>query len=209
MDELVPSLTEQAIRMIAWINTAVLVVSALLTLHFYVKSAGPAALEKRIGGGAYARCTRYRMIASIFMTIGAIDYVVYFFYPLPIPLARAFPWSWWVSALVAALIAAPSGYLFWRGMRDAGEETILVKKEHTLYGGIYEKIRHPQAVGELPFWWVFAFLLHSPFLVLFSAIWIPVFVVMCWAEERDLLIRYGNAYEEYRRRSGLLIPRRR
>jgi protein-S-isoprenylcysteine O-methyltransferase Ste14 len=47
------------------------------------------------------------------------------------------------------------------------------------------------------------------FLVLFSAIWIPVFVLMCWAEERDLLIRYGNAYEEYRRRTGLLVPRRR
>ncbi len=143
------------------------------------------------------------------MTIGAFDYVVYFFYRLTLHLARAFPWSWWVSALVAALIAAPSGYLLWRGMRDAGEETLLVRKEHTLYGGIYQKIRHPQALGELPFWWVFAFLLHSPFLVLFSTIWIPVFVAMCWAEERDLLIRYGSAYEEYRRRVGLLIPRRR
>ena len=80
--------------MIAWINTAVLVVSVLMTLYFYLKSAGPAALEKRIGIVAYARCTRYRMVASVFMTIGAINYVVYFFYPLPIPLARAFPWSW-------------------------------------------------------------------------------------------------------------------
>ena len=88
--------------MIAWINTALLVVSALLTLHFYVKSAGPAALEERIGVAAYARCTRYRFIASVFMTIAAIGYVVYFFYPLPIPLARAFPWSWWISAVVAA-----------------------------------------------------------------------------------------------------------
>jgi protein-S-isoprenylcysteine O-methyltransferase Ste14 len=193
--------------MIAWVNTAALVLSALLTLIFYVKSAGPAALEERIGGDAYARCTRYRFIASIFMTIAAIDYVVYFFYPLPIPLARTFPWSWWVSAAIAVLIAIPSGYLFWRGMRDAGEETLLVKKEHTLYGGIYQKVRHPQALGELPFWWVFAFLLHSPFLALISTIWIPVFVVMCWAEERDLLIRYGSAYEEYRRRVGLLIPR--
>lgn len=195
--------------MIAWANTAVLLLSALLTLFFYVKSAGPAALEERIGGGAYARCTRYRFIASIFMTIGAIDYVIYFFYPLPIPLARAFPWSRWVSAAIAGLIAVPSGYLFWRGMRDAGEETLFVKKEHTLYGGIYQKVRHPQALGELPFWWVFALLLHSPFLALVSTIWIPVFVVMCWAEERDLLIRYGSAYEEYRRRVGLLIPRRR
>lgn len=195
--------------MIAWINAAVLLVSALLTLHFYVRSAGPAALEEKIGAVAYARCTRDRFIASIFMSLAAIGYAVYFFYPLPISLPRAFPWSWWISVVVAASIAAPSGYLFWRGIRDAGEETMLVKKEHTLYGGIYERIRHPQALGELPFWWVFAFLLHSPFLVLFSVVWIPIFVLMCRAEERDLLIRYGSAYQEYRKRTGLLIPRRR
>jgi protein-S-isoprenylcysteine O-methyltransferase Ste14 len=186
----------------------VLVASALTTLHFYVKSVAPASLEEKIGPVAYERCTRYRMIASISMTVCAIGYLVYFFYPLPIPLARTFPWSWWISALIASLIAVPSSYLLCRGVRDAGEETLLVKKEHTLYGGIYRKIRHPQAAGELPFWWVFAFLLHSPFLVLFSAIWIPIFVLMCRAEERDLMIRYGDAYEEYRRRTGLLIPRR-
>ena len=195
--------------MIAWINFGVLLVSALLTLYFYVKSAGPAALERRIGPVAYKRCTRYRIVASVFMTVASINYVVYFFYPLPIPLARIFPWSWWLSALIALLIAIPSGYLFVRGMRDAGEETIIVKKEHTLYGGIYEKIRHPQAVGELPFWWVIAFLLHSPFLVLFSFVWLPIWIAMCLAEERDLVIRYGQAYEDYRRRTGFFLPRSR
>jgi protein-S-isoprenylcysteine O-methyltransferase Ste14 len=112
-----------------------------------------------------------------------------------------------VSALIAVVIAVPAGYLLWRGVRDAGKETLVVKKEHTLYGGIYEKIRHPQAVGEILFWWVIAFLLHSPFLVLYSTVWIPVFVIMCLAEERDLVLRYGKAYEEYKKRTGFLIPR--
>jgi hypothetical protein len=35
--------------MIAWVNFAILVASTLLTLVFYIKSAGPAALEKKIG----------------------------------------------------------------------------------------------------------------------------------------------------------------
>ena len=65
-------------------------------------------------------------------------------------------------------------------------------------------MRHPQAVGELPFWWVFAFALHSPFLVVFSFVWVPVFVLICWAEERDLVIRYGEAYETYRARTGAI-----
>ena len=84
---------------------------------------------------------------------------------------------------------------------------MFVKKEHELYGGIYKKMRHPQAVGELPYWWVFAFALHSPFLVLYSLVWIPLFIIMSWAEERDLVIRYGEAYEEYRRRVGWFGPK--
>jgi protein-S-isoprenylcysteine O-methyltransferase Ste14 len=192
---------------VAWINFAVLIVSAVFTLYFYVKSAGPAALEKKIGPSAYDKCTRYRIVASLFMTLAGVNYVVYYFYPLPISLARTFPWDWWVSGLIALLIAVPSGYLWGRGMKDAGEETVLVRKEHHLYGGIYERMRHPQAVGELPFWWVIAFLLHSPFLALFSLIWIPIFLAMCWAEERDLVLRYGEAYEEYRRRTGFLLPK--
>jgi methanethiol S-methyltransferase len=39
-----------------------------------------------------------------------------------------------------------------------------------MYHGIYRRIRHPQAAGEVWFWWVFAFLLNSPFLALFSFI---------------------------------------
>ena len=194
--------------MIQWVNLAVLVLSTLLFLYFYVKSAAPAALQARIGPQAYVLCTRYRLVASVLMTVATVNYVIYFFYPLPIPLAQAFPWPWWISGLIALAIALPSGYLFYRGVKDAGEETMVVRKEHTLYGGIYEKIRHPQAMGELPFWWVVAFLLHSPFLALYSLVWIPIFVAICIAEERDLVIRYGKAYEEYRARTGFLLPRR-
>lgn len=195
--------------MIAWINLIIMIASALLCLFFYVKSAGPAALEKKIGPIAYRKCTQYRIVSAIFMTVASIDYVVYVFYPLPISLPRTFPWPWWISAVIAILITIPSGYLFWRGMKDAGEETMVVKKEHTLYGGIYQKIRHPQAAGEVVLWWTMAFLLHSPFLALFSFIWLPIFYMMCLAEEKDLVIRYGDAYRTYQKETGFLIPRRR
>jgi len=194
--------------MIEWINFASLLLSTFLTLTFYVKSVGPAALAERIGEGAYKRCTIYRVLASVFMTIAMANYVIYVFYPLPISLAQTFPWSRWVSILMAVLIALPSGYIWFRGMKDAGEETMIVKEEHTLYGGIYEKIRHPQAVGEMPFWFVIAFLLHSPFLVLYSIVWVPIFWIMCMAEEKDLLIRYGKAYEEYQKQVGAFFPKR-
>ena len=194
--------------MISWINSAVLVGSLFFFLHFYMKSARPAALERRIGEEAYAICTQYRIYASLFMMIALINYVVYYFYPLPIALPQAFPWSWQTSILIAVMIAVLGGYIWVRGMKDAGEETLIVKKEHTLYKGIYRKIRHPQAIGEITYWWVLAFVLHSPFLVLFSFVWIPIFYVICVAEEKDLVIRYGDEYLEYRRNTGFIIPKR-
>lgn len=193
---------------IAWINFIVLIVSALLFLYFYVKSVSPAALEKKIGETAYAKCTRYRLIASAFEIIATANYIVFFFYPLPISLPQTFPWAWWISIIIAIAILIPGSYLLWRGMRDAGEETIVTKKEHTLYGGIYEKMRHPQATGEVTLWWVIAFILNSPFLALFSLVWLPIFYILCWAEEKDLAIRYGEVYLEYKRNTGFLIPRR-
>jgi protein-S-isoprenylcysteine O-methyltransferase Ste14 len=193
--------------MVAWINLATLVVSAPLFLVFYAKSVRPAALEIEIGEAAYRRCARYRSVAAVLMFVASANYVVYYFYPLPVGLPRTFPWSWWVSAVVAVLIALPSGYLWCRGVRDAGEETMVPKKEHTLYGGIYERIRHPQAAGELMMWWVMAFFLHSPFLALFSPVWVPIFCAVSLAEERDLIIRYGAAYEAYRQSTGFFLPK--
>jgi len=195
--------------MIAWLNFIVMMLSALLFLYFYVKSVGPAALEKKIGEIAYSKCTRYRVISGIFESVAAIIYIIYFFYPLPVSFPRTFPWDWWISASIAVLIAVPGGYLLFRGVKDAGEESIFVKKKHALYGGIYKKMRHPQAAGEVTFWWVIAFLLNSPFLALFSFIWIPIFYLICRAEEKDLVIRYGDEYLKYKRNTGFIIPKRR
>lgn len=197
-----------AAQPLAWLNLILLLATMLLTLFFYVKSVGPAALERKIGEGAYRRCARYRFIASALMCVATAYYVIYVFFPLPLPLPHTLPWDWWLSALIAVFIAIPSAYLLVRGMKDAGEETVRPRKEHTLYGGIYRHIRHPQALGEVLYWWVVAFLLHSPFLVLFSFLWLPIFALMCLAEERDLVIRYGRAYEEYRKNTGFIIPRR-
>ncbi len=136
------------VEVIEWTNILVLVLSTILFLYFYVKSVSPAQLEKKIGEIAYPKCMRYRLIAGAFEGITVINYVVYFFYPLPIGLPLVLPWPWLVSVLIAIIILIPSLYLMVIGMKDAGRETLEPKKEHTLYGGIYETVRHPQAIGE-------------------------------------------------------------
>jgi protein-S-isoprenylcysteine O-methyltransferase Ste14 len=44
--------------------------------------------------------------------------------------------------------------------------------------------------------------------VLYSFVWLGVEYVMVMAEERDLVIRFGQAYEDYRQRTGAFLPRR-
>ena len=95
----------------------------------------PATLEKVIGPGAYASCGRDRIIASIFELIIVINYVIYYFYPLPTPLPEKFPWAWWISAVIAIVICIPSLTLMLIGVRDAGEEAMRPKKgTHYVWG---------------------------------------------------------------------------
>jgi len=196
------------VSVIEWLNFVILIISSILFLAFYIRSVSPAQLEGKIGEIAFSKCKTYRIIAGVFEGITVVNYVVYFFYPLPIGLLRTFPWEWWISAVIALAILFPSLYIMIIGVKDAGEETLEPKKEHGLYTGIYEKVRHPQAIGESVLWFSIALFLNSPFLILFSFIWIPIFYVMCIAEERDLIIRYGQPYLDYRDRVGFLIPKK-
>jgi protein-S-isoprenylcysteine O-methyltransferase Ste14 len=194
--------------MIAWMNLTLLVFASLFFLYYYVLSVSPAALEKVIGPQSYDKCGRYRVVAAAFETMTAACYIAYRFYLVPNPLPERFPWSWSISALLAALIGLPTLALMFIGIKDAGRETMTPKKEHGMFGGIYKRIRHPQAAGEVFSWLWIALLLDSPFLAIFSLVYFPIFLVMCHAEEQDLLIRFGDAYAEYMRRSNAFIPGR-
>ena len=194
--------------MIAWINFIVMIISGILMCFMYLMSVRPAHLEQKIGSKAYQRSGTYRAISSIFMFILMANYIFYPMVPLPFdPFPVHFTWPYWVSVIIAVVIAIPSLYLDIISTMAAKSETMRPDKSHSMYGGIYEKIRHPMAVGELPLWWVIAFFLNSPFLVVFSFIWIPVWYWWCVAEEQDLLLRYGEPYRLYRERTGMFFPK--
>lgn len=194
-------------EMIPWLNVAVLVLSTVGFVWLYVLSVGPAALEKKIGERAYKRCTAYRFASSIFILLILACYGVYLFYPLSTGLPQWFPWPWWASLLGACIVSIPFNWIWYLGVRDAGRESMMPDKSHTMYGGIYQYIRHPQAVGEHAVWVLIGFAMHSPFIALYSLLWIPVAVVMSVAEERDLVIRYGAPYEQYREQTGAFVPK--
>lgn len=193
--------------MVAWINFAILVLASIIFIYFYVLSVGPAALEMVIGPNAYTRCGRYRIVAMIFESITVINFIIYRFYPLPVPLPDSFPWSYWISLFIAISIGIPTIVLMVIGMLHAGKETAVPDKTHGMNAGIYMKIRHPQVAGEVFSWMWIGFLLNSPFLVLFSLIYFPIFLIMCVAEEQDLLLRFGEPYAEYMRKTGAFFPK--
>ena len=195
--------------MIAWLNFAVLLFSSLLFLVFYVRSVSPAFLEKFNPGKGYRSCFGLRAVAISFEMITLVCYVVYYFQPLPNPLPLHFPWSWWISLVLALVIGIPATTLMIVGMKDAGEEMARPKPEHKMYTGIYDRIRHPQAAGEVFLWLVAALLLNSPFLAIYSLVYFPIFIVFCWAEEQDLLLRYGEPYADYMQNTGAWWPKRR
>ncbi len=192
---------------IAIINVIVMFLSGFLFVLFYVLSVQPAKLEKRIGASAYKRCAMYRMVSAVMMCVTTASFIVYIFYPLPVPMPVVFPWKYYVNIIISIVIAIPSLYLFIKGMIDAGEETMNPKKEHALYKGIYEKIRHPQAVGEYFIWLIISFLLNSPFLIIVSLLILPPWIYMSFAEEKDLVVRYGKPYLEYKERTGMFFPK--
>ncbi len=194
--------------MLAWINFGVLLSSSILLLYFYVRSASPAAQEKVIGPRAFKRCSHYRLIAAAFELVITANYALYYFFPLATPLPERFPWPWWVSIVIALMIAIPATIMMLVGVLHVGEETMRPKKEHIMYAGIYAKIRHPQATGEVFLFAVMGLLLHSPFLTLFSLIYFPILLPICYAEEQDLILRYGDSYVEYCRRTGAFWPKR-
>ena len=195
--------------MVAWINVAVMAASLALTVGLYVRSVRPAARSRRIGPAAWRRCARDRVLAAALLVVAAGACVVYRFHPLPMPLPPRLPWPWPISAATAALLAAAGATLIVMGIRDAGRATIRPSPDTPLFGGIYRRIRHPQSGGAMLLWAALALTLDSPFLLVLSVLSVPVWVAVCLAEQRDLALRYGDAWHARRRRTGFLLPRRR
>ena len=191
--------------MVAWINLGLMVIFTTCFVVLYIRSVKPAALEEKMGPKAYLHCGRVRAISIFFLVLVMGTYLVYDFYPLPIPGLARFSWPYLVSAILGIVIAVPTSFMVITGLKDAGDEAVQPTKEAEMFGGIYTRIRHPQT-WEYAYFLAIGFLLNSPFLVIISILWIPLMVLMMKAEETDLLLRYGDEYREYMKTTGRLLP---
>jgi protein-S-isoprenylcysteine O-methyltransferase Ste14 len=118
-------------------------------------------------------------------------------------------WVRWVGVALG-LGAVPAVHWLLTALGSNVSETVLIKERHELVtnAGPYRWIRHPLyatgiglfiAVGLMAAnWFILALALIA--LILIRTVVVP-------REEEALVKRFGVAYEEYRRRTGAMLPR--
>ena len=180
--------------------------SALLFAYLTTLSVLPVSREEERGEKAWVECARLRSISFLFAGIMVLNTILWIWLPIP-------NLSWVLSPdplfgiVLGIIIAVPCLAILRVAMRDAGKEMHAPQKRIQLHGGIYKKIRHPGAVGEMPLYVVVALFVNSLFLTVWMMIFILIFTpIHIYYEEKDLLKRFGDIYTEYQRTTPAVFP---
>lgn len=187
--------------MISLLALACIVIGTIAFSVLYIISVQPASLALRIGERAYPLCGRVRVAAMAFEMLTLGGCILFIF---------GDAYNYRIVEHDALVIQIPGGIitLITLGFMVystiiAGREAAAPHKESTLYGGIYHYMRHPQTLGEMLSWLGIAMVLNSLPLLLYSIIWIPLFISYTILEDNDLAVRFGKDYIEYAQRVGI------
>lgn len=175
---------------------------------FYILSVGPARLEKKIGSKSYKICSILRKIAFAGLFLHIAAEIMYFIKPIDIGLPkRIIPGvtGWVYSIIIGILITLWASWII-KLVSKVATDSFTPDKNNQMFGGLYEKIRHPQAVADVAYFFGIAFLLNSLFLLIIAAIWILMNYLIVIAEESDLKIRFGQSYSDYMDRTNRFVP---
>ena len=89
-------------------------------------------------------------------------------------------------------------------------ETVLVKDSHELVSstGPYRWIRHPLYTTGITLFLALGLMMASWFILAMALVALVLIrTVVVPREERELIARFGLGYEEYRQRTGAMVPR--
>jgi len=143
------------------------------------------------------------------MGVMTVNMVLWLWFPIP-GLAWPVHSIWLVSILLGLILAMLFTPIWIKGVRDAGKEAMVPSQSTEMFGGIYNYIRHPQMVGEMPWFVTIAFFINSLFLTIWAIIMIIIVTpIVIHYEEKDLIKRFGDEYREYQKRTGAIFPKRR
>lgn len=150
------------------------------------------------------------MIRMALALLVLISFIAYVFAPGWIAWANlGLPtWLRWGAAAIA-LACLPAIWWMFVSIGDNISETVLTKRTHALAThGPYRWIRHPLYAFALLLLFSLALLASNWLLLLWPCIGVVVFsLVVIPREEANLIQTFGKQYEEYRDRTGALLPR--
>jgi len=144
-------------------------------------------------------------------TFGLVLLVAFIFY-----VSRSTMFSWmqlplplivrWIGVVVG-LISLPIMGWVQRTLGASFSKTLIIQKDHKLVTtGPYSRVRHPMYSSHT-FWFLSWFLISTNLLFGISWIlWLAYVVVRIPQEERMLIEKFGEEYEEYMKRTGSLFP---
>jgi protein-S-isoprenylcysteine O-methyltransferase Ste14 len=191
---------------VAWLNLISLHVSAFLFAYLTTLSVMPMTREEKRGEKAWEECARLRSISFVFAGIMILNTILWIWFPVP-EIAWVLSPDPLFGIIIGLIIAVPCFIILMIAMRDAGKEMHAPQKGIQLHGGIYKRIRHPGAVGEMPLYVVIALFVNSLFLSVWMIVFVFVFTpIHIYYEEKDLLKRFGEVYVEYRRTTPAVFP---
>ncbi len=173
----------------------------------YAFSVMPAIRGEKKGKELWKQCRNLRIAGSVFEGITLITIILWIWFPIENINWQIFS-KWWVGIVVSLVIFIPSGIIVLKGVKDAGKETLTPSEDTEMYGGIYKYIRHPQTTGEMPMFPAFGLVVNSWFIFLILTVFIIIYVpTIQYFEEKDLIKRFGDSYEEYQKSTGAFLPK--
>lgn len=178
------------------------VIYVVIRGRFASRTRGNETIEKRIG-------LQEKILLPGMLVAGLLFPVLYLFTPLFSFADYVLPeWAHWIGLIVMIF----GLWLFWRSHADLGvnwSATLEMRKGHEIIKhGIYKRIRHPMYAAIWLFSIAQALLLNN-----WLAGWavVGVFLLMYLmrtpVEEKMMLDRFGQDYENYMAETGRLFPR--
>jgi protein-S-isoprenylcysteine O-methyltransferase Ste14 len=113
-----------------------------------------------------------------------------------------------IPMILGIIMTIPFSMIMLKALKDGGKEHGAPYKETKMHNGIYQHIRHPGALGEMPLYVILGIFLNSWFLVIWMTLFILIYTPLAiHFEEKDLIKRFGEEYIEYKKQTPALFPK--
>lgn len=110
----------------------------------------------------------------------------------------------YIRITLAIVILMVAGYLATQGLTivfaEVRQEPMVIRE------GVFSIVRHPIYLGAILFYLSFLALFFSTVTALVWAVIILFYIYLCKHEEKLLIEKFGNDYEQYRSETPMLLP---